>query len=165
MKAKTGNVEAMRSIVVERVMPHAPEKIWRALTQAALIEAYLMPNDFEPVVGHRFNFRAEPMAGWNGVADCVVLIVEPCRRLAWSQNASGDQAAHGLKSIVTWTLAPVEGGTLVRMEHSGFRPEDEAAYQAMRNGWPHVVAGLERVAAGAASASGTAAGGHDACKW
>ena len=51
---------ALRSIVVERDMAHSPEKIWRALTQSALIEQWLMTNDFQPVVGHRFNFRAEP---------------------------------------------------------------------------------------------------------
>ena len=148
MNSMTAAADATRSIVVERVMPHAPEKIWRALTQSALIEAYLMKNDFTPIVGHRFNFRAQPIAGWNGVADCEVLVVEPCKRLAWSQNASGDQAQDGLKSVVTWTLTPVEGGTLVRMEHSGFRPQDEAGYQVMGNGWPRVVAGLERAVAG-----------------
>jgi uncharacterized protein YndB with AHSA1/START domain len=62
-----------RSLVVERLMPHAPEKIWRALTQGPLIEEWLMKNDFQPVVGHRFNFRATPMPHWNGVTDCEVL--------------------------------------------------------------------------------------------
>jgi uncharacterized protein YndB with AHSA1/START domain len=138
---------AARSIVVERLMPHPPEKIWRALTQAPLIAEWLMQNDFQPVVGHRFNFRATPMAGWNGVADCEVLILEPPRRLAWSQNASGEQAPDGLKSVVTWTLTPVEGGTLVRMEQAGFRPQDEAGYRAMSGGWPRILGALERVAA------------------
>jgi uncharacterized protein YndB with AHSA1/START domain len=139
---------AARSIVVERVMPHAPEKIWRALTQSALIAEWLMKNDFQPIVGHRFNFRSTPVAGWNGVADCKVLVLEPPRRLAWSQCASGEQAADGLQSVVTWTLTPVAGGTHVRMEHTGFRPQDEAGYRAMGSGWPRVVASLERVAAG-----------------
>lgn len=136
-----------RAIVVERVMPHPPEKIWRALTQAPLIEQWLMRNDFQPVVGRRFNFRATPMPGWNGVTDCEVLVVEPNERLAYRWNASGDQAANGLKSVVTWTLTPMEGGTHVRMEHSGFRPEDSDGYDAMSGGWPRIVAGLERVAA------------------
>jgi uncharacterized protein YndB with AHSA1/START domain len=139
---------AARSIVVERVMPHAPEKIWRALTQSALIAEWLMKNDFKPAVGHRFNFRSTPIAGWNGVADCEVLVLEPPRRLAWSQRASGEQAADGLQSVVTWTLTPVAGGTHVRMEHAGFRPQDEAGYRVMSGGWPRVVASLERVAAG-----------------
>ena len=47
---------AARSIVVERVMPHPLEKIWRALTQAPLIEEWLMRNDFQPVVGHKIQF-------------------------------------------------------------------------------------------------------------
>jgi uncharacterized protein YndB with AHSA1/START domain len=139
---------ATRSIVIERVMPHPPEKIWRALTQAPLIEEWLMKNDFQPVVGHKFNFRSKPIAGWNGVADCEVLIVEPPRRLAWQQNASGEQAANGLHSVVTWTLTPIDGGTHVRMEHSGFEAKDEAGYRVMSGGWPHVLEGLERIAGG-----------------
>jgi uncharacterized protein YndB with AHSA1/START domain len=55
---------ATRSLVVEREMPHPPEKIWRALTQAPLIEEWLMKNDFQLVAGHRFNFRAAPIHGW-----------------------------------------------------------------------------------------------------
>jgi uncharacterized protein YndB with AHSA1/START domain len=138
-----------RSIIVERVMPHSPEKIWRALTQGHLIAEWLMQNDFEPVVGHKFQFRSKPMAGWNGVADCEVLVVEPPHRLVWSQNASGEQAATGLRSMVSWTLTPVAGGVRVRMEHSGFRPQDEAGFQAMSNGWPRVLERLEQVSAGA----------------
>jgi uncharacterized protein YndB with AHSA1/START domain len=135
-----------RSLVIEREMPHPPEKIWRALSEGPLIEQWLMQNDFKPIVGHKFNFRATPVPGWNGVADCEVLVVDPPRRLAWSQNASGEQAADGLKSIVTWTLIPSDSGTLVCMEQTGFRPQDEGGYQAMSFGWPRVLANLERVA-------------------
>jgi len=137
-----------RSVVVERVMPHAPEKMWRALTQGPLIEEWLMKNYLQPVVGHRFNFRATPMPHWNGVVDCEVLAVEPHRRLAYSWNASGQEAADGLKTVVTWTLTPANGGTLVRMEQSGFRPEDETGYQGASYGWQRFVGGLERVVAG-----------------
>jgi len=142
------NTAATRSVVIERVMPHPPEKIWRALTQGALIEAWLMKNDFQPVVGHRFNFRAAPMPQWNGVTDCEVLVVEPHKRLSYSWNASGEEAAGGLKTVVTWTLTPTTGGTHVRMEQSGFRHEDEPFYQGAGYGWQRMVAGLERVAAG-----------------
>jgi uncharacterized protein YndB with AHSA1/START domain len=137
-----------RSVIVEREMPHPPEKIWRALTQGTLIEEWLMTNDFQPVVGHRFNFRAAPLPHWNGVVDCQVLAVEPHKRLSYSWNASGDEAASGLKTIVTWTLTPVKGGTRVRMEQSGFRPDEEANYQGANYGWQRYVGGLERAAAG-----------------
>jgi len=56
-----------RSLVIERLMAHPPEKIRRALTQGPLIEEWLMKNDFPPVVGHRFNFRATPKPHWNRV--------------------------------------------------------------------------------------------------
>jgi uncharacterized protein YndB with AHSA1/START domain len=139
---------ATRSLVVEREMPHPPEKIWRALTQSPLIEAWLMQNDFQPVVGHRFNFRAAPMPHWSGVVDCQVLGLEPYQRLAYSWNASGEEAADGLRTVVTWTLTPTTGGTHVRMEQSGFRREDEANYQGAGYGWQRFVVALQRVAAG-----------------
>ena len=139
---------ATRSLVVEREMPHPPEKIWRALTQSALIDEWLMKNDFQPVVGHRVNFRATPMPHWNGVTDCEVLVVEPNERLSCSWNVSGEEAAGGLKTVVTWTLTPTKGGTHVRMEQSGFRPEQEANYQAASYGWQRFIGGLERVVEG-----------------
>jgi uncharacterized protein YndB with AHSA1/START domain len=139
---------ATRSLVVEREMPHPPEKIWRALTIAALVEQWLMKNDFEPTVGHRFSFRAAPIYGWNGVTDCEVLEIDPPKRLVYSWNASGDQAPDGLKTIVTWTLTPRDGSTHVRMEQSGFRPQDEAGYRGMGGGWPRILARLEELASG-----------------
>jgi uncharacterized protein YndB with AHSA1/START domain len=139
---------ATRSVVVERELLHPPEKVWRALTQGPLIEEWLMKNDFQLVVGHRFNLHATPMPGWNGVTDCEVLVVEPNRRLAYSWNASGAEAARGLKTIVTWTLTPTADGVLLRMEQSGFRPEEERNYQGAAYGWQRFIGNLERVAAG-----------------
>jgi uncharacterized protein YndB with AHSA1/START domain len=71
--------EAARSVVLEREMPHAPEKVWRALTQPHLMAEWLMKNDFTPVVDHRFNLRAD----WGSV-DCQVLAVEPHKRLSYT---------------------------------------------------------------------------------
>lgn len=140
------DIPASRSVIVERLMPHPPEKIWRALTSAPLVGEWLMQNDFQPVVGHKFNFRATPQGGWNGVTDCEVLEVEAPTRLVYSWNASGEQAADGIKSIVTWTLTPAAGGTHVRMEQAGFRPQDEPFFQGAGYGWQRMIAGLERVA-------------------
>jgi uncharacterized protein YndB with AHSA1/START domain len=137
---------ATRKIVVERTMPHPPAKVWRALTQAPLVAEWLMQNDFQPVLGHRFQFRSQPVNGWNGVTDCEVLEIEPEARLVYSWNASGEQAPYGIKSVVTWTLTPVEGGTLLRMEHDGFRPDDEGFYKGASHGWPLMIAAMEAVA-------------------
>ena len=134
-----------KSIVEERLVPHPPEKVWRALTQSALIAHWLMPNDFRPEVGHRFAFRAEPQPGWSGITNCEVTAVEPQRLLAYSWG-DGTETASGLKTVVTWTLTPENGGTRVRMEQAGFRPQDEANWKGAVYGWRRIVAALERVA-------------------
>jgi uncharacterized protein YndB with AHSA1/START domain len=141
---------ATRSVVIERLIAQPVDKIWRALTQDALLEEWLMANDFQPVVGHRFPFRAAPMAHWNGVTDCEMRIVEVNKRLAYTWSASGAEAAHGLKTLVTWTLTPSTHGVLLRMEQSGFRPEEESNYQGAAYGWQKFLAGLERVVSGLA---------------
>ena len=87
------------------------------------------------------------MLYWNGVTDCQVLVVEPNQRLSNTWNASGEEAAKGLKTVVTWTLTLTKAGVLVRMEQSGFRPEEEANYQGASYGWQRFVGGLERVVA------------------
>ena len=133
---------ATRSLVIEREMPFPPEKIWRALTEGALIKEWLLDNDFQPVVGHRFNFRAPPMPQWNGVIDCEVLVLEPNRKLSYSWGSMG------LESVVVFTLTATKGGTLVRMEQSGFRPDQEAAYKGANYGWQKFIGALERVVAG-----------------
>jgi uncharacterized protein YndB with AHSA1/START domain len=131
-----------RTLVIEREVPHPPEKVWRALTQGFLIERWLMKNDFQPIVGHRFNFRSTPMANWDGVIDGEVLVVEPNSRLSYSWGSMG------LKSVVAWTLTPTKGGTHVRMEQSGFGSEEDSYYKGARYGWQNFIAGLERVVGG-----------------
>ena len=124
------------SVIVEREIPHPPEKIWRALTQSHLIEEWLMKNDFKPVVDHRFNLSAD----W-GAVDCQVQTVEPNKTLTYAWDTKG------LKSVVTWTLTPTSTGTHLRMEQSGFRPDQQQAYQGAKGGWPRFFANLEQVLA------------------
>ena len=123
-----------RAVVIEREFPFPPEKIWRALTQPHLIEAWLMQNDFKPVVGHDFNLRAD----W-GVVDCRVLAIEPNKSVSYTWGA------YGLESVVTWTLTPTGTGTHLRMEQSGFRSDQEQAYQGAQFGWQRFFAALEQV--------------------
>lgn len=131
--------EGTRTVVVERIFPHPPEKLWRALTEGPLVAQWLLKNDFEPVAGRKFQFRSEPMPQWDGVIDCEVLIVDPLKRLSYSWSALG------LDSVVLFTLTQAEGGTHVRMEHSGFRPDQQQAYGGAKYGWQHFFDGLERV--------------------
>ena len=141
-ESRTNPAECPRSLVVERVFPHPPEKLWRALTESPLLAQWMMNNDFEPVVGRKFQFRAEPMPNWNGIVDCKVVSIEPIQRLSYNWGAGG-----GLEWVVLWTLTPVEGGTRVRMEQSGFRPDQKAAYQGANYGWQKFFSGLEPVLA------------------
>ena len=131
---------ATRTLVIEREMPHPPEKVWRALTDGGLIKEWLMENDFKPVVGHKFSFRSTPVPGWNGVIDSEVLVVEPDKRLSYGWNSMG------LESVVVWTLSPKDGGTLLRMEQSGFPTDSDAAYKGANYGWQKFIGNLDRVA-------------------
>ena len=130
-----------RSLVIEREMPHPPEKIWRALTQGPLIEEWLMKNDFQPSVGHRFSFRSTPVPGWDGVIDSEVLVIEPNSTLSYSWGTMGTM------SVVTWTLTPTKAGTHVRMEQTGFRSEQDAAYKGATYGWTKFIGKMEQVVA------------------
>lgn len=133
---------ATRSLVIEREMPHPAEKIWRALTQGALIEEWLMQNNFQPEVGHRFKFRSTPVPNWDGVIDAEVLVVEPHSRLSYSW------ATMGLTSVVTWTLTPTKEGTHLRMEQTGFPSEESASYKGATYGWTKFISNMERVVGG-----------------
>jgi uncharacterized protein YndB with AHSA1/START domain len=130
------------SLVIEREMRHPPEKIWRALTEGSLIEEWLMKNDFQPVVGHRFQLRATPVPNWNGVIECEVLVAEPNSRLSYSW------VTLGLGTVVDWTLTPTPDGTHVRMEQSGFPSVEGPNYKGAKYGWQKFIGNLERVAAG-----------------
>jgi uncharacterized protein YndB with AHSA1/START domain len=136
-------VTEVRSVVVEREIPHLPEKIWRALTQPHLIAEWLMKNDFMSVVGHRFNLRGD----WGGVLDCEVLAVEPHTTLSYTWNFAHDDPAFDLSSVVTFTLTPTGTGTLLRMEQIGFRPDQKQAYGGAKAGWQGFFANLEQVLA------------------
>jgi uncharacterized protein YndB with AHSA1/START domain len=132
-----------RSVIVEREFPYPPEKIWRALTEPHLIEEWLMKNDFKPIVGQRFNLRGD----WGGVLDCEVLQIEALKALSYSWNFRHDDPAFNLQSVVTFTLTPTGGGTRLRMEQAGFRPDQKQAYGGARAGWEQFLTKLEGVLA------------------
>jgi uncharacterized protein YndB with AHSA1/START domain len=131
--------ESTRSVVVEKTFSHAPERLWRALTDPALLAEWLLPNDFESEVGRQFQFRNQPVGGWDGLIACKVLALDPPKYLAYSWHAFGHE------SNVEFTLTATEDGTHVRMEHSGFRADQQAAYQGAQYGWQRFLDNLERM--------------------
>lgn len=124
------------SVVLERQLSHPPEKIWRALTQPELIAEWLMDTDFQLSVGHRFDFRAE----WGSV-QCEVLEIEPQRSLSYTWGDSR------LQSVVTWTITPSDAGTHLRMEQTGFKPDQPRYFQGAQMGWPRFLERLDAVLA------------------
>ena len=113
----------MSDIRVVRDYPHAPAKVWRALTDPDLIARWLMPNDFKLQAGHRFAIDSDPIrqCGLGGTGLCEVLAFDEGRvlRIAWraaSENMSG------LDSTVTFTVAPEGAGIRLLIEHDGLHP-------------------------------------------
>ena len=136
---------ATQDIVVEEVLPHAPETIWKALTTGELIGRWLTmkPTGFEPVKGARFTFQTTPAGAWDGAIRCEVLEVMHNERLSYSWQSGDDgNAQYGsrLDTIVTFTLTKVDGGTRLRLVHSGFvTPKNDSAFRNMSEGWTKVV--------------------------
>jgi uncharacterized protein YndB with AHSA1/START domain len=133
----------LRTVVVEREMPHPPEKIWRALTQQHLIEEWLMKNDFRPDIGHHFQLRG----GWGGVIDGEVLAIEPNRKLVYRWDFANDDPLYDMKSVVTMTLTPTGAGTHLRVEQEGFKPSQKQAYGGAIAGWKQFLGNLDGLVA------------------
>lgn len=131
-----------RSVIVEKDLPHQPGKVWRALTESALIEQWLMKNDFQPVVERPFQLRMDPVTGWNGVIDCQVLSMDEGKSLSYTWGTLGTE------TVVTFTLTPTDTGTHLRVEQSGFGKDQEANYKGAFYGWQKFLGGLERVVDG-----------------
>ena len=119
-----------RAIVLSAVYPHPPEKVWRALTTRAALERWLMPNDFEPRVGHRFQFRTTPAPGFDGIVHCEVVTLDPPRTLAFTWKGGG------IDTVVTFTLRPEGEGTALEFEQAGFEGARGLFVRSLLgNGW------------------------------
>jgi uncharacterized protein YndB with AHSA1/START domain len=105
-----------RDLHLERTYPYPPERLWRALTDSKAMNEWLMANDFQPIVGHKFQFHTRPAPTFDGTVYCEVLEVDRPRRLVYSWR-SGQMRQ---PTIVTWTLEPIAEGTHLTLSHTGF---------------------------------------------
>ena len=109
---------------------HAPQKVWRALTDPALLTEWLLPVvGLELAPGASFAFRAPPQPGWDGVVHCRILEIDAHRKLSYSWVV-GD-----IDTIVTFVLAPSAKGTRLSLVQSGFRPHQKRNFNGARYGW------------------------------
>ncbi|MBA3678349.1 MAG: SRPBCC domain-containing protein [Sphingosinicella sp.] len=133
-----------REIVVDEIMPHSPDLVWKTLTTPEYMGRWLMePTGFAPEKGNHFTYTTTGAGEWDGTIECEVLEAEPGRRLVHSW-VGGHESNNGygsrLDTILTWTLTPVDGGTRIRLVHSGFQsPKNDTAFTKMSEGWPKVV--------------------------
>jgi uncharacterized protein YndB with AHSA1/START domain len=134
-----------QEIVVEDVFAHAPETIWKTLTDGALMARWLgmTPTGFEAVKGNRFTFKTTPAGEWDGTIRCEVQEVIPNERLVYAWRG-GDEANTGygsqLDTVVTFTLSKAANGTRLTLVHAGFvLPKNDTAYKNMSGGWKKVV--------------------------
>lgn len=135
------------SITHETYLPYPPERVWQALTDKDAIARWLMPNDFEPVLGHHFTFRTNPMPalGFDGICRCEVTALEPPCLLAFTWVGGA------LDTLVTFRLAPEGEGTRLYFEHSSFDlddPRQAGSYRGLSGGWKSLGKGLGAVIGG-----------------
>jgi uncharacterized protein YndB with AHSA1/START domain len=134
-----------QQIVVDEVLPHAPETIWKTLTTSELIARWIKmtPTGFEAVKGNRFTFQTTAAGAWDGVIRCEVLEAIPDERLVFSWKGGHEgNVGYGarLDTVVTFTLSRAANGTRLRLVHSGFvLPKNETALKNMGGGWKQVV--------------------------
>jgi uncharacterized protein YndB with AHSA1/START domain len=111
-------------------LPHAPEKVWRALTDPVLLGEWLLPViDLRLEKGAAFQFKAPPQPGWDGFVSCRMLEIEPKTKLRYAWVV-GD-----MDTVVTFTLTPTATGTRLSLVHSGFKPAQKGNFGGARYGW------------------------------
>jgi len=131
-----------RDLRYERFLKHPPERVWRALTEPALMGRWLMETDFEPTVGHVFQFRTDPAPTFDGILNGEVVLVEPPRQIAYT--FIGGMMRH--KTTVKWTLHPEDGGTRLILEHTGFTGLSDVAISGIIGfGWKRMLNDLPAV--------------------
>jgi uncharacterized protein YndB with AHSA1/START domain len=118
------------ALSLEFDLAHPPEKVWRALTDPALLAEWLLPAiGFKLEPGAAFTLKTQPYPGWDGTVNCRLLEIEPHRKLSYAW------AVPFLDTLVTFTLTPTASGTRLRLVQSGFKPDQKREFGGARYGW------------------------------
>jgi uncharacterized protein YndB with AHSA1/START domain len=128
--------------------PHPTETVWEYLTNSELMAQWLMKNDFQPVVGHEFQFRTGPIAAldFDGIIYCKVLEIVPLKTLSYSWNSGPGGGEISLESVVTWVLQSNEKGTELFLEHRGFaKKENLDIYNGLLHGWVEKLQNIDKL--------------------
>lgn len=118
------------TIAFEIELAHAPEKVWRALTEPALLSEWLLPTiGLQLLPGAAFTLKTQPFPGWDGTVNCTFLEIEPLRTLSYTWSVPS------LELVVTFTLTPTSSGTHLAIVQSGFKPDQKQESGGARYGW------------------------------
>lgn len=118
------------SLSFEFDLPHPPAKVWRALTDPALLAEWLLPViDLKLQKGAAFTFKTQPYPGWDGVVNCRMLDIEPQKKISYTW------AVPFLDTVVTFTLTPTSAGTRLNIAQSGFKEDQKREFGGARYGW------------------------------
>jgi uncharacterized protein YndB with AHSA1/START domain len=118
------------SLAFEFDLPHAPEKVWRALTEPALLAEWLLPViDLKLEPGASFTFKTQPYPGWDGVVNCRILEIDEPRKISYRWDVPF------LETVVTFTLTPTASGTRLNLVQSGFKEDQKREFGGARYGW------------------------------
>jgi len=121
-----------KSIKLTRVYEAPLEKVWQALTDQKAMSEWLMPCDFEPKIGHKFQFRTKSYPGFDGIVNCEVLELRENELLSFSWSGGSLK-----NTVVTFKLLPENGKTRLDFEHSGFEGlvNSLIVRKILSNGW------------------------------
>ena len=131
------------SLSFEFDLSHSPQRVWRALTDPALLAEWLLPVfnlKLEP--GSSFTFKTQPYPGWDGTVHCRLLEIEAERKLSYAWTVAD------MDTVVTFTLAPSASGTRLSLVQSGFKPEQKKNFGGARYGWKMMFGKLDDLLAG-----------------
>ena len=121
---------AGESLSMEFDLPHAPEKVWRALTDPELLGEWLLPViGLKLEKGAAFTFKTQPYPGWDGTVSCRFVEIEAERKLSYTWGVPF------LETVVTFTLTPTASGTRLSLVQSGFKPDQKREFGGARYGW------------------------------
>ena len=118
------------AIAFEFDLPHAPAKVWRALTDPVLLSKWLLPVvDMKVARDAAFTLQAPPQPGWDGIVHGRFREIEPHTRLTYTWQV-GD-----LDTVVTFHLEPTPKGTRLSLVQSGFKADQKKNFGGARYGW------------------------------
>lgn len=110
-------MDAKPQIKIDTFIEASPAEVWKAITDKVLISQWLMETNIEPVVGFQGYFKMKPVPGFNGQITATVLKVAPNSVFSYTWQSDWMKKPTTIK----FTLMEKGGGTLLTLEHWGFK--------------------------------------------